>query len=265
MAQITRRPAYRWFNGNVSMLAEPVHDAAAWDFRIATRETPGAKIYPFRPIVSGMVLDRRGFGYDPNYSPQFTMAAAMDAMETPMKAMGFMRPEGLTAPERAVLSQFPNLLNFDKEAYVHTGNVREAVNVGLGRLAILMSGQDAFGMTAAALSNVGSNLWSGDLLGLDLPDNPTDPTYDGAADPTRVTGSFISLSHAVSKTNALGCTDCHSDYSVLDFRALGYLPERAARLAGLFARLQILAAVPDSTGLKLAAWRFGQEIPARHL
>lgn len=127
-----------------------MHDASAWDFRVPTRQTPGAKIYPFRPIVSGMVMDRRGFRYDPNYNPQFTMAAAMDGTASTMKAMGFMRQEGLTAAERAVLAQFPNLLNFDKETYVKTGNVKEAVNVGLGRMAMLMSGQDAFGMSAAS-------------------------------------------------------------------------------------------------------------------
>ena len=109
------RPAYRWFNGNSSMLAEPIHDVNAWDSRVATKQTAGAKIYPFRPIVSGMVLDRRGFGYDPNFSTNFTMLAAMDAMAGPLKQMGFMRPEGLTPQERAVLAQYPNLLNFDIE------------------------------------------------------------------------------------------------------------------------------------------------------
>jgi hypothetical protein len=253
-ADYSARPAYRWFNGNVSMLAEPVHDASAWDFRVATKATPGAKIYPFRPIVSGMILDRRGFGYDPNYNAQFTMAAAMDEMTDPMKAMGFMRPEGLTAAERAVLSQFPNLLVFDKETYVHTGNVREAVNVGLGRLAMLMSGQDAFGMSAAALSGVGTNLWSGDLLGLDLPDNPADPTYDGPNDPTKVTGSFISLSHAVSKTNALRCADCHNIASVLEFNALSYTAEQSARLATLLTRVQFLSATRATDGALKLRW-----------
>ena len=101
----------------------------AWDSRVATKQTVGAKVYPFRHIVSGMVMDRRGFGYDPNFNTNFTMLAAMDAMAAPLQQMGFMRPEGLTPPERAVLGQFPNLLNFDKDTCVRTGNLRDAVNL----------------------------------------------------------------------------------------------------------------------------------------
>jgi hypothetical protein len=234
------RPAYRWFNGSVSMLAEPMHNANAWDFQIASKASSGAKIYPFRPIVNGMVMDRRGFGYDPQFNVQFTMAAAMDAMQGPMKMMGFMRPSGLSDRERAVLSQFPNLLPFDEEEYVHTGNVRESVNIGMGRLAMLMSGQDGYGTPVSTLSSVGSNLWSGQVFGLDLPNNPADPTFDPAADPTQVTGSFISLNHAVVRTGALTCVDCHSPNSVLDFRALSYPPEQAQRLKGLFDKIQFL-------------------------
>ena len=89
--------------------------------------------------------------------------------------MGFMRPSGLNPQERAVLAQYPNLLNFDKETYVRTGNIQEAVNVGLGRLGLMMGGQDAWGAPPEMLSAVGSNFWSGDVLGLDLPNNPYDP------------------------------------------------------------------------------------------
>ncbi|MBI5384575.1 MAG: tetrathionate reductase family octaheme c-type cytochrome [Verrucomicrobia bacterium] len=245
------RPAYRWFNGDASMLAEPVHDANAWDFRVATRDTPRAKIYPLRPIISGMIMDRRGFGYDPNFNPQFTMLAAMDMMEAPMKMMGFMRPEGLNPRERAVLSQFPNLVNFDKEHYVHTGNVREAVNIGLGRLGLMMMGQDAWAVPPSALNDIGSNFWSGDLLGLDLPNNPTDPTFDPNNDPTHVTGSFISLSHGIKRNEALRCLDCHSRASVLDFRALSYSPARATQLQTLFEKVQFITLRHGPDGLLL--------------
>jgi nitrate/TMAO reductase-like tetraheme cytochrome c subunit len=249
-ADYVARPAYRWFNGSVSMLAEPMHDASAWDFRIADKTTPGAKIYPFRPIVNGMVMDRRGFGYDPNYNTNFTMAAAMDMMAGPMKMMGFMRPEGLSDRERAVLMQFPNLVNFDKETYVKTGNAREAVNVGLGRLGMLMGGQDPWLMPDAVLSGIGSNFWSGDLLGLDLPNNPMDPTYNPAGDPTKPTGSFVSLSHAI-KRNGLACADCHSATGVMDFNALKYSPDEAQRLATLLNRVELSTPTPTSTGLQL--------------
>ncbi len=249
-ADYAARPVYRWFNGSVSMLAEPLHDASAWDFRVATRETPGAKIYPFRPIVNGMVMDRRGLGYDTNFNPQFTMAAAMEAMSGPMKQMGFMRPEGLNERERAVLAQFPNLLSFDKETYVKTGDVKRAVDVGLGRLGMLMSGQDGWSVPDSQLAAMGANFWSGDLLGLDLPNNPMDPTYNPNGDPTQPTGSFISLSHAINR-RGLKCLDCHSTQSVLDFRALSYPPERAEHLQTLLSKVQFLISRPTAQGLYL--------------
>jgi hypothetical protein len=233
------------------MLAEPIDNVTAWDSRVATRSTTGAKIYPFRPIVSGMVMDRRGFGYDPNFNPNFTMLAAMDAMAGPLKQMGFMRPAGLTPVERAVLAQFPNLLNFDKETYVRTGNLRDAVNVGLGRLGLMMSGQDAWGAPPAMLASVGANFWSGDILGLDLPNNPMDPTFNPTAPPTEVTGSFISLSHAIKRQGALRCADCHSTSGVMDFKALSYSPEDVTRLQNVPLAGASFTCEVTSTGAKL--------------
>jgi hypothetical protein len=251
-AEYNQRPAYRWFNGSVSMLAEPMDNANAWNFQVATKNTPKAKIYPFRYIVSGMVMDRRGFAYDPNYNTNYTMLAAMDAMAAPLKQMGFMRASGLNAQERAVLAQFPNLLNFDKETYVRTGNIQEAVNVGLGRLGMMMDGQDAWGMTPAMLSAVGSNFWSGDVLGLDLPNNPYDPTYNPLAPPTDVTGSFISLSHAIKRTGALNCNDCHSQTGVLDFNALSYTPTQATHLQTVLNAVQSFTSEQTAAGLRLS-------------
>lgn len=249
--EYNQRPAYRWFNGSVSMLAEPMDDANAWNSKVATRATPGAKIYPFRYIVSGMVMDRRGFGYDPNYDSRFTMLAAMDAMAGPLKQMGFMRPEGLNAAERAVLAQYPNLLNFDKETYVRTGSVRDAVHVGLGRLGLMMAGQDAFGLPAETAAMIGAGFWSGDVLGMDLPNNMMDPTFDPQAPPTQVTGSFISLSHAIKRNGALSCTDCHAPGGVMDYKALSYTPERAAHLASLYSGVDHFQSVMRQEGLLL--------------
>ncbi|MEI2723124.1 MAG: cytochrome c3 family protein [Verrucomicrobiota bacterium] len=250
--EYNQRPAYRWFNGGASMLAEPMNNANAWDFQVATKNTSKAKIYPFRFIVSGMVMDRRGFGYDPNYNTNFTMLAAMDAMADPLKQMGFMRPSGLNPQERAVLAQYPNLLNFDKETYVRSGNIQEAVNVGLGRLGLMMGGQDAWGAPPEMLSAVGANFWSGDVLGLDLPNNPYDPTYDPTAPPTEVTGSFISLSHAIKRDGALTCNDCHATAGVMDFKALSYSPTEAAHLQTVLQAVQSFTYEQTASGLKLS-------------
>ena len=229
-----QRPSYRWFNGNASMLAEPVHDPSAWNFQPATKETPNAKIYPFRFTVSGMVMDRKGVSMDPEYSPNFTMAAAMEGMSEMLISSGFMRPEGLSEVEKQVLTNFPNLLAFDKEHYLKTGNVNDAVSIGLARMGMLFQGQNPAAMSIEELIGAGQQMWSGSATGLDLPDNPADPTYIQDMDPTTVTGSFISLNHAIKKDGALNCMDCHTHNSVLDFRALHYTEERANQLKSLF-------------------------------
>ena len=244
------RPVYRWFNGNASMLAEPVNDPAAWDFKYATKDTPGAKIYPFRPIANGMIVDRRGLGPMPDFSPKFTMSAAMDAMQWPLIRMGFLRLAGLNPVERQVLGQYPNLLVFDAEHYVKTGNVQESVDIGLGRMALMMQGgTNVFGVPSDQLMALGAHLWSGQATGLDLPNNPMSPTYVAGADPTQVTGSYISINHAIkSGAQALHCADCHSPASVLDFNALSYPAARAEYLRGL---VRIVACEKGASGLRM--------------
>lgn len=229
-----QRPSYRWFNGQTSMLAEPVNNAQAWDFKPASKETANAKIYPFRYTVSGMVMDRKGIGMDPEYNANFTMLAAMQGMSPPLIQAGFMRPEGLTEAEKMVLAQYPNLLAFDKEHYLKTGKVNEAVSIGLAKMATLLSGQNPSAMSAEQLIEMGGGMWSGSATGLDLPDNPNDPTYVADMDPTTVTGSFVSLNHAIKKEGALQCQNCHSHQSVLDFKALQYSQARAEQLMSMF-------------------------------
>lgn len=229
-----QRPAYRWFNGQASMLAEPVNDAAAWDFMPATKDTPNAKIYPFRPIQSGMIADRNGIPGLPGFNENFTMKAGLEGMADAMKAFGFMRPEGLNEQEKAMLGQFPNMFAFEKEHYLMTGNISESISIGLAKTAAMMSGQNPAMMSTEDLIAMGSQMWSGEWAGLNLPDNQNDPTYIGDNNPLHITGSFISLNHAIKKNGALKCENCHSSQSVLDFNALSYSPERAAELKSMF-------------------------------
>lgn len=227
------RPVHRWFNGGASMLAEPVASPEAFDFRIPTRDTPGAMIYPFRNIVNGMVMDRRGIASDPEFDPRFTMLAAFEAQAPTLIAMGFMRPTGLTDAERAVLGMFPNLLMFDRAEYFATGDVATAVNLGQGTMAAMMSGMDWRALSRDQLIAMGQMTWSGQFTGLDLPDNPNDPTFVADMDPRTVTGSFIQLSHAISREGALRCVQCHSPGGVMDFAALMYSPSRISQLENM--------------------------------
>lgn len=245
------RPVYRWFNGDASMMAEPLHDVSAWDNAVATRVTQAAKIYPFRQVVAGPVLDHRGQASAEGFDARYTLAGAIDAFATPLTGMGFLRAEGMTAREREVASGMPNFLTFDHDHYARTGDVREAVNQGMGRMAMLMAGRNAYGMTPDSLSPAGSNLWSGEFMGLALPNNPADPTYDPLAAPNQATGGFISLNHAVDRTSAYKCQDCHRENGVLDFQALSYTAEQATWLETMLDKVQFISVDQTAKGLRL--------------
>lgn len=219
-------PSYQWFAGGASMLAEPLAEPGAFNMQPATGDTPGAKILPFRNFVSGQPMDGRGIPGMPNFDPMFTMGAALNQMAPMLIAAGFMRPEGMTEAEAAMMSQFPNMLIMDRADYFANGIVSDSVSIGMAKQGAFMQGMDVSGMSREELIGMGSMMWSGDLVGLDLPNNPYASNYVEDEDPTTVTGSYITVSHAVKRNGALTCADCHSKDGRLDFAALGYSEER---------------------------------------
>jgi len=226
-------PSYRWFNGSASMLAEPVDQPWAFNMQPATAETPGAKITPFRNFVSGQPMDGRGIPGMPDFDPRFTMGAALAQMAPMLKQAGFMRAEGLTPAEEALMSQFPNMLMIDRSDYYTHGDLQAAVSIGMAKQAAFMQGMNIGGMSRDELIQMGVQFWSGKVVGLDLPDNPYESSYVADQDPTTVTGSFITVSHAVTRRNALSCGDCHTPNGRLDFAALGYSADRVPILTHL--------------------------------
>jgi hypothetical protein len=245
------RPVYRWFNGDSSMFGEALNDSSAWDSKVATRYTPRAKVYPFRNLVSGLVFDQAGLTGNAGFDPQFTLAGAIEKNEAYLKKMGFLREAGLNAKEKAALEKIPNLLSFEKEEYTRSGNLKEAIDIGLGRQAMLRAGLDPFTASTADLRTWGAREWSGTFLGLDIPDNSLDPLYNANDGPTQVVGSLISLNHAVDLTTAYKCKDCHSGSSVLDFKALSYTPAQADYLKTMFDKVQFIGTSQTASGLKL--------------
>ena len=223
-------PSYRWFAGGASMLAEPIVTPGAFNMQPATRDTLAAKILPFRKFVSGQPMDARGIVGMPDFDPGFTMAGALNQMAPILKMTGFMRPEGMTPQEQGVMSQFPNMLLFDRADYFATGDVAAAVSIGMAKQGAFMQGMDIRGMSRDDLIGMGLQMWSGQAAGLDLPDNPLAPGYQDDQDPTTVTGSFITVSHAVKGKGALSCLDCHTQNGQLDFAALGYSEARQQEL-----------------------------------
>jgi len=175
----------------------------------------------------------------PNFDANFTMAAALNRMAPMLKAAGFMRPEGMTPQEEAMMSQFPNMLLFDRADYFASGDVTAAVSIGMAKMGAFMQGMDISGMTRDQMIGMGSQMWSGQVAGLDLPNNPYAPGYLDDQDPTTVTGSFITVSHAVKLDGALSCNDCHTTDGRVDFEALGYPEEQARQLSQPFHALLI--------------------------
>ncbi|MCA9443936.1 MAG: hypothetical protein KC964_24290, partial [Candidatus Omnitrophica bacterium] len=247
-------PSYKWFNGQVSFLAEPLADAFAFTNEPPTRDTPGAKIQPFRNLVNGMIMDKNGiamFGPEmpnPNYDPKWTYLAFVQSASAFMIQAGFMRPEGLRPEEEAFLGAFPNLLTFDQEKYFATGDIEAAINLGLGRFGAYGQGMNPFTMTEAQLVVIGSQMWSGEYVGLDLPDNPLDPAYIPDVDPRTNVGSFITISHAVTKDGALKCADCHRSGGRLNFAQLGYDQEKSEELTTLLGDLSAFEGDLDGSG-----------------
>jgi len=122
-----------------------------------------------------------------------------------------------------MMSQFPNMLLFDREDYFAHGDIAAAVSIGMAKQGAFMQGMDIRDMSRDELIGMGSQMWSGQVAGLDLPNNPLAPNYLDDQDPTTVSGSFITVSHAVKRDGALNCVDCHVNDGPLNFAELGYL------------------------------------------
>ena len=99
------------------------------------------------------------------------------------------------------------------------------------------------------------NLTNATATGLSLYTNFHTPELEETAGIPPVMGAFdhyaehtalFSMSHSITKTDALRCADCHSANGVLDFDVLGYSPERAKELMTLD--------VPDG-GTSINTWK----------
>ncbi len=105
-------PQYLWRVPNT-----PEHPAAqSWmAFATATRDTPGARIYPVRALTQIMLFDR-----------------TRRMWQAP--GMAFMRHDANTA-------HFPLLLAPDRAVYNRTGNVQQALDAGMRAMGIPWSGR----------------------------------------------------------------------------------------------------------------------------
>jgi len=146
-----------------------VSDAQSWmAFATATRTSEGAKLYPVRDLTQIMLFDKK-----------------LKMSQAP--GMGFLA-------KNPKMADFPLLLAPNREVYNTTGNIEQALNVG-------MKPYEAFGLQ-----------WSGEWMSMTVPGT-----------------SAISVNHGV-KRMGFSCRDCHSPHGVVDFAALGYPPDEVTKL-----------------------------------
>lgn len=238
---VTGTPTYRWFSGTANFMMEAVENPFEFVFQkrpVTNRNTPGAKIFPFKKFDNGLVMDRRGAkAYIPEeFDVKYTMLAFYLANKDGMIDLGLVRPSGLNPSEELFLYNIPMILTIDKQKYQETGNISLAANLGIGKMfkTIQEGGYDEY--TEKELIEFGTRVWSGKFIGMLEPRNRLDPYYDKYVkkDPTKVTGSLFTLSHGVRpKNDALRCKDCHSSAGVMNFEELGYDKKKAQRLVSI--------------------------------
>jgi hypothetical protein len=101
-------------------------------------------------------MDGRGLPGMPNFDEMFTMKAALEQMAPALKMFGLMRPEGLTEPEAAMMSMFPNMLIFDRQDYFANGNVSDAVSIGMAKMGGFFMGMDLSGNSLCGHGGIAS-------------------------------------------------------------------------------------------------------------
>jgi len=158
-------PSYIWRVAN----RKGQKDAQSWmAFATTTGAVEGAKIFPVRGLTQIMLFDRN-----------LKMSAA--------PGMAFLKDD----PQ---MSQFPLLLSPNREVYNQTGDIKAAIDAGMGPF-------KAMGLE-----------WSGQWMAMEVPGT-----------------SYISVNHGIKPTG-LSCDACHSEHGVMDFKALGYSAEEVKRL-----------------------------------
>jgi len=212
------RPRYLWFNGKASYLAQP----------IGSKGENGSKIWPFKPLSSGLPVDTSGL----------RMADLLDdaTLQTAMVRTGSMVPgdaPGATAlagvgtlANRTVDSslnlelqremlEVPLLLNLDLEVLKSGGSMTPAIDSAMSKTynSLNFLGK-LFGAPAdaAVLSIFNGNYRSDSYLVTTLPTGQNMQKYNA----NYPSGSFLTLTHGVRPSSeALKCYDCHSSRGVM--------------------------------------------------
>jgi hypothetical protein len=255
---IGTRPTIRWFNGGASMLAQPY--GGYGDRRSAGGD---ARLFPFKPFVSGMLFDaawlpgppRDGsfdlmngtwpasmkYFYEQNW-PKFIEFGFIDPQYPTPAGYWAARPD-----MAAMLNNFPMMLQIDRKIFLSEAGtvlgspvpgpqsaatypgIAKAINIGLGKMALDLG----YAPVGTPLETAGQGMWSGSFFGMWVP-----PNMDQLSPFFGEVTSFITLSHAIKSNTAFSgeaCYACHytaDEYAganagvkYLSFADLGY-PDR---------------------------------------
>ncbi|NOZ26361.1 MAG: hypothetical protein GXO94_09770 [Nitrospirae bacterium] len=207
------RPKYLWFNGRASYLAQP----------FGSRSDPGSKIWPFKPLSSGLAIDVSGLRMvdlldDATIQRAMVGTGAMIPGDAPEATAGTgigtvgnrTTDSSLSAEQQLEMYASPLLFNVDLTVLKETSSLALAINSAMAK-------------TIYSLNTVGRILGAETdtpLLGIfdgGYPGNgyvvvkvPTGENMQAALGPNYPSASYLTLSHGVrGARESLGCTDCH--------------------------------------------------------
>jgi len=213
------RPKYLWFNGTASFQAQPV----------GSRYDSGSKIWPFKPLHSGLPVDASGL----------VMADVLDdsTIQRALIGLGTMRPgdhpyatasdgagtlgnrtpdSSLSTEMQGKMASMPLIFNLDREVLALTSNLGDAVN---SAMTMTFFNLNAIGRFLGAdsdspLTGIFNGLYPGNDYSMAL--MPTGEYMQDEHGPNYPAGAYLTITHGVKNAKeALRCSDCHSSGSIL--------------------------------------------------
>lgn len=212
------RPRYLWFNGQSSFIAQPY----------GTKGDASSKIWPFKPFISGIPMDRTGLRMVDMYDDATIQRA--------MVALGVMNPgsdprataaagagtlgnrttdSSLSIESQDEMYSTALFLNMDLTVLRDTTNLDVAVNSAMAKS---VGGLNFLGKMLGAeadspLLAIFNGQYPGESYRVSL--FPTGENMQKKFGPNYPAGSFFTLTHGVKKAReALRCNDCHSSNSI---------------------------------------------------
>lgn len=204
--------AYVWWNGDATFLGNPIGDNPNGDGLYRFYE-PG-HVWP----------EFAGFDY----------AGWYERVMRPLARAG--RPSKLYAMKRFNGRQHIDLQNigpfggmfvpYNLPDYYRYGNPDAAARLEMGKsmMKMMYGWLFKFYMMDRFMSYLAVDGWNTDAYADVVAGRRTEPRWIP-------NDAMLEISHAIRREGALGCAQCHGPQGILDWRALGYTPQQAERLA----------------------------------